>query len=133
MNNKIIRKTKQNKTKNPPSIPHQNPCILFQPVFYVLVCKQGGRATVLGEGGDTVTRETCVPTSLNLNNLGKAAVLHFALFCGWGHAKLSLLIIGHSYTHVKFSQDSHNPLPTSSPFLFLKCPMKPILQSKELS
>jgi hypothetical protein len=28
--------------------------------------------------------------SLNLNNLGKAAVLHFALFCGWGHAKLSL-------------------------------------------
>jgi hypothetical protein len=30
--------------------------------------------------------------SLNVNNLGKAAVLHFA-FCSWGHAKLSLLII----------------------------------------
>jgi hypothetical protein len=51
--------------------------------------KQGGGATVLGEGRDIVTRETCIPTSLNVNNLGKAAVLHFALFCGWGHAKLS--------------------------------------------
>jgi hypothetical protein len=34
----------------------------------------------IGEGHDTVTRETCLPTSLNINNLGKAAVLHFALF-----------------------------------------------------
>jgi hypothetical protein len=39
-------------------------------------------------------------------------VLHFALFCGWGCAKLSLLIIGHSCAYVKFSQASHNPLPT---------------------
>jgi hypothetical protein len=33
--------------------------------------------------------------SLNVNNLGKADILHFALavFCGWGHAKLSLPII----------------------------------------
>jgi hypothetical protein len=30
------------------------------------------------EGCDIVTRETCVPTSLNINNLGKAAVPHFA-------------------------------------------------------
>jgi hypothetical protein len=40
--------------------------------------KQGGGAAVLGEGRDIVTRETCVPTSLNANTLGKAAVLHFA-------------------------------------------------------
>jgi hypothetical protein len=33
----------------------------------------------LGEGCDTVTRETCVPASLNINNLGKAAVLHLPL------------------------------------------------------
>jgi hypothetical protein len=30
------------------------------------------------ERRDIVTRETCVPTSLNINILGKAAVLHFA-------------------------------------------------------
>jgi hypothetical protein len=29
------------------------------------------------ERGDTVTGETCVPASLNINNLGEAAVLHF--------------------------------------------------------
>jgi hypothetical protein len=55
------------------------------------------------EGHDIVTRETCIPTSLNLNNLGKAAVLHPAPFCGWGHAKLSLLIIGHSCVYVSSS------------------------------
>jgi hypothetical protein len=37
-------------------------------------CKQG-RAVVLREGHDIVTRETCVPTSLNINNLGETAVL----------------------------------------------------------
>jgi hypothetical protein len=41
--------------------------------------KQGGGARVLWESHDIVTRETCIPTSLNVNNLGKAAVLHFAL------------------------------------------------------
>jgi hypothetical protein len=39
--------------------------------------KQGGGATVLSEGHDIVTRETCIPTSLNINNR-KIAVLHFA-------------------------------------------------------
>jgi hypothetical protein len=39
--------------------------------------KQGGTA-VLGEGCDIVTGETCVPASLNINNLGEA-VLHFRL------------------------------------------------------
>jgi hypothetical protein len=65
--------------------------------------KQGGGATVLREGSDIVTKETCLPISLKVNNLGKAAVLHPALFCGWGHAKLSLLIIGYSCAYVKFS------------------------------
>jgi hypothetical protein len=37
--------------------------------------KQGGGATVLKEGFDIVTGETCVPTSLNVNNLGKRTVL----------------------------------------------------------
>jgi hypothetical protein len=64
--------------------------------------KQGGGVTVLEEGRDIITRETCIPASLNVNNLGKAVVLHFALFCGWGSAKLSLPIIGHNCAYVKF-------------------------------
>jgi hypothetical protein len=36
--------------------------------------KQEG-AVVLREGHDIVTGETCVPTSLNINNLAEAAVL----------------------------------------------------------
>jgi hypothetical protein len=36
-----------------------------------------GGAVVLGEGRDIVTGETCVPVSLNVNNLGEAAVLHY--------------------------------------------------------
>jgi hypothetical protein len=39
--------------------------------------KQGG-AAVLWQGLDIVTGETCVPASLNVNNL-EAAVLHFPL------------------------------------------------------
>jgi hypothetical protein len=66
----------------------------------------------LGRGTAIETRETCVSTSLNVNNLGKAAVLHFALFCSWGCAKLSLPIIGHSCAYVKFSRAFHNMLPT---------------------
>jgi hypothetical protein len=34
---------------------------------------------VLGEGRDIVIKETCIPASLNLNNLGEATVLHFPL------------------------------------------------------
>jgi hypothetical protein len=40
--------------------------------------KQGGRAAVPEEGHDTVTRGTCIPASLNINNLGKAAELQLA-------------------------------------------------------
>jgi hypothetical protein len=86
---------------NPPPI-KKNPMSYFNKSF-ISSGKQGGGATVLGDRSDIVRRETCVPTSLNINNLGKAAVLHFALFCGWGHTKLSLPIIGHSFAYVKFS------------------------------
>jgi hypothetical protein len=43
----------------------------------------------MGTGG------ACHRYSPDVDILGKAAVLHFALtpFCGWGHAKLSLQII----------------------------------------
>jgi hypothetical protein len=50
--------------------------------------KQGGGATFLGEACDIVIRETFLPASLNINNLGKAAVLHFPLL--GGYANLSL-------------------------------------------
>jgi hypothetical protein len=65
--------------QNPPSkyLPSKKPDSSFSESF-ISSGKQGGGATVLGEGHDIVTRETCVPTSLN--NLGKAAVLHSALF-----------------------------------------------------
>jgi hypothetical protein len=36
----------------------------------------------LGEERDIVTGGTCVPASLNMNNLGEAAVLHFPLWPG---------------------------------------------------
>jgi hypothetical protein len=57
--------------------------------------KQGGGVTVHGEEHDTETGQICNCYSLNINILGKAPVLHFALtlFCGWGCAKLSLQII----------------------------------------
>jgi hypothetical protein len=57
--------------------------------YFISSGKQG--AKVLGEGPDIVTRETCTPTSLNVNNLGNAAVLHFA--------SCSLLWLGLSQTH----------------------------------
>jgi hypothetical protein len=40
--------------------------------------KQGGGAVFLREGHDIVTGETCIPSSLNVNNIGKAAELHLA-------------------------------------------------------
>jgi hypothetical protein len=50
--------------------------------------KRGG-ATVLGEGRDIVTAETCIPASLNVNILGTVAALQLTLtfFCGWGCAE----------------------------------------------
>jgi hypothetical protein len=57
-----------------------------------------------GSTGYIVTRETCIPTSLTVNNLGKAAVLYLAFLQlgGWGGAKLSLYIIEHNYAYVTF-------------------------------
>jgi hypothetical protein len=48
---------------------------------------------VLRKGHDIVTGETCVPASLNVNNLGEAAVLHFPLLWpGLCQSNLSLQI-----------------------------------------
>jgi hypothetical protein len=44
--------------------------------------KQGG---ALREGHDIVTEKTCIPASLNINNLGETAVLLFPVY-GWGCA-----------------------------------------------
>jgi hypothetical protein len=87
--------------ENLPSIPHQKTLLSSFGDSFISSGKQGNGATVLWEGRDIVTRETCIPTSLNINNLGKAAVLHFVVFCDWGHAKPSLssshrLLIIHS-------------------------------------
>jgi hypothetical protein len=71
-----------------------NPPTFFSELF-IYGGEQGGGATVLGEGCDIVTGENCDCYSLNVNILGKAAVLPFALapFCGLGYARLSLQII----------------------------------------
>jgi hypothetical protein len=45
---------------------------------FIFSGKQGGGTTVLREGRNIVTRETCLPTSLKASNLGKAVMLHFA-------------------------------------------------------
>jgi hypothetical protein len=80
-------------SESPPIKPYQsNPWSPFG-LSFISSGKQGGGATVLGEGCDIVPRETCIPTSFSeQKQLGKAAVLHFAFspFCSWGHAKLSL-------------------------------------------
>jgi hypothetical protein len=64
--------------------------------FIIDSSKQEGGATVLG-GGDIILGRvgTCDHFSLNVNILGKTAVLHFALtpFCSWGCVKHSLQII----------------------------------------
>jgi hypothetical protein len=44
-----------------------------------IISDKQGEAGVLREGCDILTGETCVPASLNVNNLGEAAVLHFPL------------------------------------------------------
>jgi hypothetical protein len=80
-------------SKNLPSIPYQKrkKKKTFSKSF-IFSGKQRGGATVLGEGRDIVTRETCVPTSMNIKQLRKRSCVAFcflALFCGWGHAKLS--------------------------------------------
>jgi hypothetical protein len=60
--------------------PIKKPLIFLQRVF-LSSGKQGGGAAVLREGHGIVTRETCIPTSLNINILGKSSVLHLAFWC----------------------------------------------------
>jgi hypothetical protein len=63
----LKQKLPKQETSHPPS----------RSLLYPVV-KQGGTA-VLREGCDIVTEETCIPASLNLNNLGEAGVLRFPL------------------------------------------------------
>jgi hypothetical protein len=74
--------------------------------------KQGG-AVVLGEGRDIVTRETCVPASLNINNLGEAAVLHFPLL--WLGLFLNILGKATELHLALLMSSSHRLLIISSP------------------
>jgi hypothetical protein len=52
--------------------------MLFFSESFISSGKQGG-AVVPVERRDIVTGETCIPTFLNVNNLGEAAVLHLPL------------------------------------------------------
>jgi hypothetical protein len=51
--------------QQPIKIPHQNLMSSFRESL-ISSSKQGSGATVLREGHDIVTRETCLPTSLNI-------------------------------------------------------------------
>jgi hypothetical protein len=67
--------------------------------FIIYSGKQGGGATVLGWGMTLqllVTGGTGNCYFLNINILGKAAMLHFALipFCGWGCASSACRLLG---------------------------------------
>jgi hypothetical protein len=65
------------KISHPKALHQKNLLSSFRESF-ISSGKQVGGATGFREGCDTVTRETCIPTSLKVNNLEKAAVLHFA-------------------------------------------------------
>jgi hypothetical protein len=93
-------------SKNLPSIPHQNNLLSSFSKSFISSGKQGGGATVLREGCDTVTRETCIPT---VNNLGKAAVLLFAFSLLAGAVPNSAY---RSLGTAVLMSSSHNPLPT---------------------
>jgi hypothetical protein len=69
---------KSQKPKSQTQKPKAQSLMSFFSESFIPSGKQGGAAT-LGEGRDIVTGETCLPASLNVNNLGKAAVLHFPL------------------------------------------------------
>jgi hypothetical protein len=73
---KKLSPSESQKQKSQSEGPDQKPGISFSKSL-IPSSKQGG-AVVPGEEHDTVTGETCVPASLNVNNLRKA-VLHFPL------------------------------------------------------
>jgi hypothetical protein len=66
----------KNPSKNPKAKAPKQKTLHTPSVSLLSSGKQGG-AAVLGEGPYIVTGETCVPSSLNINNLGEASVLHF--------------------------------------------------------
>jgi hypothetical protein len=73
-----------------PTPPSKSPTSLFSESF-ISSGKQGGGATVLREGHDIVSGETCVPTSFSehkqLRKSSCAAFWLLSLFCDWGCAK----------------------------------------------
>jgi hypothetical protein len=92
--------------QQPIKTPHQKRLISSFRESFISSGKQGGGATVLREGCDTVTRETCIPT---VNNLGKAAVLLFAFSLLAGAVPNSAY---RSLGTAVLMSSSHNPLPT---------------------
>jgi hypothetical protein len=69
--------SKSQKPKSPKQKPQsKSPKVSSFSESFIPSGKQGG-AAVLREGRDIVTGGTCVPASLNVNNLGEAAILHF--------------------------------------------------------
>jgi hypothetical protein len=78
--------TQQQQQQQPHSQPIKNPPSSFSK-FFISSGKQGGGATVLGEGCDIVTRETCVPTSFSEGKqLQKSSCAAFCLcpLLQWG-------------------------------------------------
>jgi hypothetical protein len=71
-------------------------------------CKQG-RAVVLREGHDIIPGETCVPTSLNINNLGEVGVLLL------GCTNLGLQMKAVELQLILLISSSHNLLSTFLP------------------
>jgi hypothetical protein len=89
----ISRITQQQQQQQQPtnqSIPHEK--IPLHPpsgsLLYPVVNKKVEQQ-FSGRGCDVVKRETCIPTSVNVNTLGKY-LCFLPVFCGWGLAKLSL-------------------------------------------
>jgi hypothetical protein len=77
---------------------HSSPLHL-QWVYYIQWQNEVERQ-FLGEGSITLwssgTEETYDSFSLNINILGKIAVLHLVHFCSWGCANSSMQFIGHN-------------------------------------
>jgi hypothetical protein len=64
--------------------------------FIIYTGKQEVKQQFWRAGVDIVTGRTCDRYSLNINTLGKADMLHFALtpFCSWGCANSACRLLG---------------------------------------
>jgi hypothetical protein len=71
------------------------------PVSLLYTAATRGREAIFGVGGVTLyssgTGGACASFSLNVNILGKTAVLHLVPFCSWVCANSSVQFIGHNY------------------------------------